>query len=102
MGNADGTLSFFNFMIGTKVLTKATDTFITSTSSATVSPEGSTSETDASETTCGEIKKMYKMNECCGNPGKQFRTGRRLSATYGGELNNQHLLQEIKDALETA
>merc|ERR1712203_1354324 len=32
------------------------------------------------EMTCGEVKKMYKMNNCCGNPGKQFSTGnpRRL------------------------
>merc|ERR1712113_1014337 len=54
------------------------------------------------ETTCGDVKYMYKMNECCGNPEKRFRSGRRLSTTRGGEVNTAHLLQEIQDALKSA
>jgi len=50
--------------------------------------------------TCGEVKMMYKSNECCGNPTKPFEGGRRLQAFK----TNDHdaLVAKVRQALKNA
>merc|ERR1712032_1773453 len=53
---------------------------------------------DDEHMTCGHVREMYKMNECCGQPGKMFKTDdktRRLLSDIAGE-------PRIEDAVRQA
>jgi len=62
-----------------------------------------TSKQDGSEMTCGEVKTVYKENDCCGNPGKvlSLSSGRRLEASVA--LNDAEQLPNlVREALSRA
>lgn len=50
--------------------------------------------------TCGDVKKMYKENGCCGNPSTPFVGGRRLQAFETDDHDG--LLAEVRQALNDA
>jgi len=50
--------------------------------------------------TCGEVKMMYKHNECCGNPTKPFEAGRRLQDFKTDDYDV--LVAKVRQALKNA
>jgi len=50
--------------------------------------------------TCGEVKEMYKHNECCGNPSKPFEDHRRLQAFKSN--GHDALVAKVRQALSNA
>jgi len=67
------------------------------------SPAPSPSPSPSERLTCGEVKELYKRNQCCGMPDKIMQEGRRLSASIDADnADDTEIINSIQMALQAA